>query len=253
MTGRRSRVPRRRRRPAQIGLLRLASTRRPSPRSGASGLRHRRGRARAGCRLAWELNEPRPIRISSDHIADLDRAKRSNLVREHLNLALRIDHARQVITIATKGGNRRSAAGGPGKRRIADGCAAPQRDRRPRLVGMPRRQRSTPVRNGRQRQVESMVGLDAAGWQAMSEDQCVIEPDKTAIPHLARIQLGAIQAGCRCPVPLGQRAWRFQAVDKVAWQFNGWMARAPPARPASFSWDLPAAMSPGSRYRATTR
>ena len=72
------------------------------------------------------------------------------------------------------------------------------------------------------------MGLVSAGWQALSEDQCVIDLAPDGI-----IESGRARAGCaetrRSAVPslVADRAPRFEAVDKVAWDLSKWVAHSP--------------------------
>lgn len=176
--------------------------------------------------LAWELQEPAAFGLPPITTQTWTEPNDRIWFGNTLNLALRIDHPRQVITIATKNGNRQvllealaSVALPMVAQRhgaiVVHASSACLGDSAVLLCAM-----------GGGGKSSLMVGLIGAGWQAISEDQCVIEPDETGD---YRIWPGynwvRFKQGVPPVSPVSER--RFEAVDKVAWQLDGWMARAP--------------------------
>jgi hypothetical protein len=72
------------------------------------------------------------------------------------------------------------------------------------------------------------MGLVNAGWEAVSEDQCVIELDGRARhrvwpgPNWVRLKHGAV-----LPPLVAERSPRFEALDKIAWGIGDGIAHAP--------------------------
>jgi hypothetical protein len=71
-----------------------------------------------------------------------------------------------------------------------------------------------------------LMGLVAAGWQAISEDQCIIDLDESGQP---RVWPGPswVCAKRGAPPPLLVGEPRFEALDKIAWDLDTWMAHSP--------------------------
>ena len=73
-----------------------------------------------------------------------------------------------------------------------------------------------------------LMGLVAAGWEALSEDQCVDRPRRRRwSSSLARPELGAAEARRAATTACRRQAPRFEAVDKIAWDLGNWVAHSP--------------------------
>lgn len=145
-----------------------------------------------------------------------------------LNLSLRVDHHRNVVSVAAKEGNPQvvlealASIALPlvaqwngslvlhGSAACIDGSAV--------LV-------SAQSGSGKS---SLLMGLAAAGWDALSEDQCVIDLDPEGRhriwpgPNWVRLKHGAAS-----PALVRGRAPRFEAADKIAWDLNAHVAHSP--------------------------
>ena len=178
--------------------------------------------------LVWQLDEspaPRfPIVTSQLWQETADSVWAGNT----LNLSLRVDHLRDSVTVAAKNGEiqvvlealanialllvvqRSGALVLHGSAACIDGSAV--------LV-------CAESGSGKS---SLLMGLVAAGWQALSEDQCTIDlaPDgRHRIwpgPSWVRLKRGAA-----LPALVAGRAPRFEAVDKIAWDLAEYVAHSP--------------------------
>lgn len=177
-------------------------------------------------KLVWEMTEPAAFGLPQITSQTWHEDDGSTWFGNTLNLALRIDYARETIRVAAKDGNRQvlvEALASVALPMVAQrhgglvfhASAACLDDSATMLCA--------PGGSGKS---SLLVGLVAAGWQALSEDQCVLDLDESGRhliwpgPNWVRFKQGV------APVwPVVKR--RFELVDKVAWALTDWMAHAP--------------------------
>lgn len=68
-----------------------------------------------------------------------------------------------------------------------------------------------------------LLGLVAAGWDALAEDQCVIDAGEATVWPAANWV--RVRRGADVPAPIGRV--RFWALDKIGWDLDPWMSREP--------------------------
>ena len=176
--------------------------------------------------LVWQLDEPAEFGLPPITSQTWRESSTSTWFGNTLNLAMRIDVGGGVITVAAKSSNRQV---------LLEALASV-------ALPMVAQERGSLVLHasaacsaggavmlcaaGGSGKSSLMVGLLARGWKAISEDQCVIDLDGEGRhrvwpgPNWVRFKQG-VQ-----PVwPVSER--RFEALDKVAWTINSWMAYSP--------------------------
>jgi hypothetical protein len=175
--------------------------------------------------LVWQMDEPPGLGLPLVTSQTWREPDGSTWFGNTLNLALRIDYGEGVIKVAPKDGNKQvmlEALASIALPMVAQKqgalvvhASAASRDGKAVLFCAP----------GGSGKSSLMVGLIGAGWKAISEDQCVIELDDQGQhriwpgPNWVRFKQGVP------PVwPVAER--RFEALDKVAWTLNGFMADA---------------------------
>lgn len=70
-----------------------------------------------------------------------------------------------------------------------------------------------------------LTGLVAAGWEAISEDQCVIDLSTGSPLVWPGANWVRVRTGVSVPAPI--HTVRFHALDKVAWDVDQWTRRSP--------------------------
>jgi hypothetical protein len=177
--------------------------------------------------LMWQLEEPADLGLPAITSQTWREPQGSTWVGNTLNLTMRLDHRREVVTVAPSGGNRQvllEALASIGLPMVAQEqgslvlhASAASRGESAVLL----------CAEGGRGKSSLLIGLVGAGWQAVSEDQCVIEVDERGRhivwpgPNWVRLKQGAPAP----PAPVDGR--RFEALDKVGWDLDAWMAHRP--------------------------
>lgn len=177
--------------------------------------------------LVWELTEPPGFglpAITSQTWQERD----GHWVGNTLNMSLRIDYGRNTITVASKGGNRQVIL------EALASIALPMVAQRNGFLVL---HASAAASGGKAVMLcaqsgsgksSLLMGLSAAGWDAVSEDQCSIEimsaPAARIWPGPSWVRL---KHGSPPPALVADRAPRFEALDKVGWDLGDRVAHAP--------------------------
>ena len=184
----------------------------------------------AGAELVWQLDEPPDFGLPAITSQTWLEPDERVWVGNTLNLSLRVDHRREVVSVAAKDGNRQVVLEALAS--IALPLVA-QRSGSLVLHASAARIGDSAVilcAEGGRGKSSLLMGLVAAGWDALSEDQCVIDLDAKGRhrvwpgPNWVRLKHGAVP-----PPLLVGRSPRFEAVDKVAWDLDRWVAHSPAA------------------------
>ena len=177
--------------------------------------------------LLWEQVEPPGFGLPSITTQTWREEQGSTWVGNTFNLALRVDHANAVVTVAPKDGNRQVLLEALAS--IALPLFAQQRGALV-LHGAAAAHEGKGIllcAEGGSGKSSLLMGLVSAGWKAITEDQCIIDWDEAGNhriwpgPSWVRLKQGTP------PTTLVAGAEpRFEALDKVAWDLHEWMARA---------------------------
>jgi len=142
-----------------------------------------------------------------------------------LNLALRIDQRRGIVSIAPPAGSTSAlfeALGNVALPALAQAhgslvlhASACSLGGRATLITAP----------GGSGKSSLLTGLVAAGWEAISEDQCVIDLGTGSPLVWPGTNWVRVRKGVNVPAPI--RTVRFCALDKVAWDVDPWTRRTP--------------------------
>ena len=179
-------------------------------------------------RLVWQLDEPPAFGLPAITSQAWQEPAECVWVGNTLNLSLRVDYRRNVISVAAKEGNLQVVL------EALASIALPLFAQRNGSLVL---HASAACVDGSAVMLcaESgsgksslLMGLVAAGWEALSEDQCVIDLDADGRhrvwpgPSWVRLKRGAL------PPPLvAEQTPRFVAVDKIAWDLGNWVAHSP--------------------------
>jgi hypothetical protein len=185
-------------------------------------------RRAAAAELVWQLVEPPDFGLPAITTETWREADGNTWIGNTLNMALRVDYANAVVTVAPKNGNRQvllEALASLALPLLAQhrgalvlhGAAVAQRGRGILLCAV-----------GGSGKSSLLMGLASTGWEAISEDQCVVDWDEFG-SH--RVWPGPSWVRLKQGVPpttlVVGTAPRFEAVDKVAWDLAEWIAHAP--------------------------
>ncbi|HZT91508.1 MAG TPA: hypothetical protein VFA05_05655 [Gaiellaceae bacterium] len=178
--------------------------------------------------LVWELEEPPGFGLPSITTQTWQEPDGSTWLGNTLNMSLRVDYDRRAVTVAPKGGNRQvllEALASVALPLVAQRAgslvlhgAAAADDGHAVLICAP----------GGSGKSSLLMGLVAAGWSAISEDQCVVTWDGGGShrlwpgPTWVRLKQGVAPR----TLVVGT-APRFEALDKVAWDLSPWIAHEP--------------------------
>ena len=208
-----------------------------------------------GLELGW-LQEPPPVEVSVELCETVDRAPEAELVWQleepprlgfpaittqtwlepsnrvwvgnTFNLSLRVDHPRRTINIAARSGNQQVILEALGSVALPlffqrNGglvlhAAAVAAEGSATLL----------CADGGSGKSSLLMGLVAAGWEALTEDQCVVDLDAEGRhrvwpgPSWVRLKRGAW-----LPPLVAEEPPRFETVDKVAWDLARHAAHSP--------------------------
>ena len=179
--------------------------------------------------LVWQLDEPPAFGLPAITSQTWEEPAECVWVGNTLNLSLRVDYRRNVVSVAAKNGNLQVVL-----EALASIALPLVAQRNGSLV----LHASAACIDGSAVMLcaESgsgksslLMGLVATGWDALSEDQCVIDLDADGqSSSLAGPELGATEArrGCHHRFVSGQTP-RFEAADKIAWDLGKCMAHSP--------------------------
>ncbi len=178
--------------------------------------------------LVWQLEEPPgfglPAITSETWVETDDHIWFGNT----LNLSLRVDHGRNVVSVAAKGGNLQVVV------EALASVALPliaQRSGSLVLHASAASREGAAVMlcaHGGSGKSSLLMGLVGAGWDALSEDQCVVDLDSGGRhrvwpgPSWVRLKHRAVLP----PLVAGLPA-RFEALDKSAWDLGDGVAHSP--------------------------
>ena len=178
--------------------------------------------------LVWQLAEPPGFGFPAITSQTWEEPEDCIWVGNTLNLSLRIDHRRRLVSVAAKDGNLQVTlealasialplVAQQSGSLVLHGAAACIDGSATLLCG-----------EGGCGKSSLLMGLAHAGWLALSEDQCVVDiaPDGRHRvwpgPRWARLKHGSLR-----PPLVEETAPRFEAADKVAWDLGERVARAP--------------------------
>lgn len=182
----------------------------------------------AGAELVWQLDEPAGFGLPAITSQTWQEPEDRVWVGNTLNLSLRLDYRRSVVSVAARNGNLQVTL------EALANIALPLVAQRSGMLVL---HASAACRNGSAVMLcaESgsgksslLMGLAAAGWNPLTEDQCAVDLDGSGPhrvwpgPSWVRLKHGAV----RPPLVAG-RVPRFEAVDKVAWDISSRVAHAP--------------------------
>jgi hypothetical protein len=182
----------------------------------------------ADAELVWQLVEPPDFGLPAITTETWREADGNTWIGNTLNVALRVDYANAVVTVAAKDGNRQVLLEGLASvalplfaqhrgSLVLHGAAVAHHGRGILLCAV-----------GGSGKSSLLMGLVSAGWEAVSEDQCVVDWDELG-SH--RVWPGPSWVRLKQGVPpttlVVGTAPRFEAVDKVAWDLGEWIAHAP--------------------------
>jgi hypothetical protein len=182
----------------------------------------------ADAELVWQLDEPPAFGLPTITSQTWQESEECVWVGNTLNLSLRVDYGRNAVSVAAKEGNTQV---------VLEALASI-------VLPLVAQRSGSLVLHASAACVEGsatmlcaesgsgksslLMGLVTAGWEALSEDQCVIDLDLDGRhrvwpgPSWVRLKYGAALP----PLVAGQEP-RFQAVDKVAWDLGKRVAHAP--------------------------
>jgi hypothetical protein len=178
--------------------------------------------------LVWQLDEPSGLGLPPITTQTWQEPDGSTCVENTLNMSLRVDYGRSVVTVAPKDGNRQvllealaslalPLVAQQSGALVLHGSAVVTGDSAVLLCA-----------DGGSGKSSLLMGLVAAGSRAISEDQCVIDLDSSGAhriwpgPSWVRLKQGTPPASL-----VAGTAPRFEALDKVAWDLGEWMAHGP--------------------------
>jgi hypothetical protein len=184
----------------------------------------------AGAELVWQLDEPAGFGLPPITSQTWQERGDRVWIGNTLNLSLRLDYRRNLVSIAAKNGNlqvtlealanlalplvaQRSGA------LVLHGSAASRDGSALMLCAESGSGKSS-----------LLMGLAAAGWEPLSEDQCTVDLDPGGRhrvwpgPSWVRLKNGSIR-----PPLVADQVPRFEAVDKAAWDISPHVAHAPAA------------------------
>lgn len=178
--------------------------------------------------LVWQIVEPPDFGLPAITTETWREATGSTWLGNDFNMALRVDYDGGVVSVAPKDGSQQillealasialplvaQHRGGL----VLHGAAAARGGKAVMLSA-----------EGGSGKSSLLMALVADGWEAVSEDQCVIDWDDTGAhrlwpgPKWVRLKQGV--APTRLVVGTSPR---FEALDKVAWDLEPWMTRGP--------------------------
>ncbi|MGZ8697468.1 MAG: hypothetical protein ACXW0F_11655 [Gaiellaceae bacterium] len=181
-----------------------------------------------GAERVWQLDEPPGFGLPAITSQTWIEPAGCIWVGNTLNLSLRVDYRRNIVSVAAKDGNLQV---------VLEALAS---------IALPlvAQQSGSLVLHGSAAAVDGsavmlcaeggsgksslLMGLVTAGWQALSEDQCVISFEEDGGhriwpgPNWVRLKQGA-------PLPplVAKRSPLFEALDKIAWDLRDDIAHAP--------------------------
>jgi hypothetical protein len=180
--------------------------------------------------LVWQLEEPPGFGFPAITSQTWQESPESIWVGNTLNLSLRVDLRRNVVSVAAKDGNLQvvlEALASIALPLVAQSngslvlhASAASKDGSAAML----------CARGGSGKSSLLMGLVAAGWDAVSEDQCVIDLDPAG-DH--RIWPGPswvrLKHGSPAPALVRGRTPRFEAADKIAWDLDAHVAHSPAA------------------------
>lgn len=178
--------------------------------------------------LVWQLEEPPAFGLPAITSQTWQESANCVWVGNTLNLSLRVDYRRNVVSVAAKEGNLQVVLEALAS--IALPLVAQQSGSLVLHASAACIDGSAVMLCAESGSGKSslLMGLVTAGWDALSEDQCVIDLDREGRhrvwpgPSWVRLKHGAPSP----PLVTG-RAPRFEAVDKVAWDLGKRVAHSP--------------------------
>jgi hypothetical protein len=212
--------------PADIGRE-LGWLREPPPRAVRVDVAAAVPRA-SGAELVWQLVEPAEFGLPAITTQTWREPDGSTWLGNTLNMEVRVDYGRSVITIAPREGNRQILLEGLASvalpllaqdagALVIHGAAVAHEGRGTLLTAV-----------GGSGKSSLLMALVARGWAAISEDQCAIDWDADGRhrvwpgPSWVRLKHGVAPRD----LVVGT-APRFEAVDKRAWHLGDWIAHEP--------------------------
>lgn len=171
--------------------------------------------------LVWQLDEPPAFGFPAITSQTWQESPESVWVGNTLNLSLRVDHRRNVVSVAAKDGNLQvvlEALASIALPLVAQWNGSLVVHASAACIDGSAVMLCAQGGSGKS---SLLMGLVAAGWEALSEDQCVIDLDSEGRhrvwpgPSWVRLKHGAAS-----PVLVRGRAPRFEAADKVAWDLG---------------------------------
>lgn len=178
--------------------------------------------------LVWELEEPPGFGLPAITTQTWHESPERVWVGNTLNMALRIDHRANLVTVAAKNGNQQVVL------EALASIALPMVAQRNGSLVL----HASAAANGDSGilvcaesgsgKSSLLMGLAAAGWQAVSEDQCAIDLDPEGRhrvwpgPSWVRLKHGAPS-----PALVAGRSPRFEALDKSGWDLSDHVAHGP--------------------------
>lgn len=178
--------------------------------------------------LVWQLDEPPDFGLPAITTQTWRESPDSVWMGNTLNLSLRVDYRRNAVDIAAKNGNLQIVL-----EALANLALPLVAQRNGALVihaSAARADGSAVLICAESGSGKStlLTGLVAAGWDALSEDQCVVDLDADGRhriwpgPSWVRLKREAPS-----PSLVAGHAPRFEALDKVAWDLRDHMAHSP--------------------------
>ena len=180
--------------------------------------------------LVWQLDEPPAFGLPTITSQTWQESEESVWVGNTLNLSLRVDYRRNTVTLAAKEGNTQvvlEALASIALPLVAQRSGSLVLHASAACLDGSAVMLCAESGNGKS---SLLMGLVAAGWEALSEDQCVIDLD---LDGRHRVWPGPswvrLKHGAALPPLVEGRPPRFEAVDKVAWDLGERVAHAPAA------------------------
>jgi hypothetical protein len=178
--------------------------------------------------LVWQLDEPPDFGLPAITAQSWRESADSVWVGNTLNLSLRVDYRRNVVSVAAKQGNRQvilEALASVALPLVAQRSGSLVLHASAACIDGSAVMLCAESGSGKS---SLLMGLVAAGWQALSEDQCVVDLDPSGQhrvwpgPSWARLKRGA-----SLPPLVVEQPSRFETVDKVAWDLGEQVAHSP--------------------------
>jgi hypothetical protein len=181
-----------------------------------------------GAELVWELEEPADFGLPPITSRTWQESEDRTCVGNTLNLSLRVDYRRNLVSIAARNGNLQVTL--EALANIALPLVAQRNGSLVLHASAASKDGSALMLCAESGSGKSslVMGLAAAGWDALSEDQCAVDLDLAGRhrvwpgPSWVRLKHGA----ARPPLVAGETP-RFESVDKVAWHLGLRAAHAP--------------------------